>query len=215
LEGYDTIKNSALLLIVILVIILMADKCSNRSGKEYILTTDTITKVVTNTLTVIDTTFRDSVITWHTQHPKKVKEYIYIDNKPLDIETPDSSETWTYSDKDSLLSYMIYVNGYKKPNNVWIKYDVAKLTIKDSTYVKDSTVTTVTNDITKKVRVNQFYIGGESIVYPQFRAALISADFVNKNGWMLSGGVGYGFFNNSSELVAKIGFKKVISFRKK
>lgn len=219
-------KNITLIAIAIIGILILQKSCSINNifgGGEVIITTDTVTTVVTNTTTVVDTNYRDSITTWYHQHPKKVKEYVYVDNNVPAISNSDTSifnisdsiKLFTYMGNDSLLKYKIYVKGKEKPEEVYIEYDVSKTIITDSTYVRDSTVTEITNDITKKVRVNQIYIGPAAIIYPGLNGGLINVDFVSKNGWQLEAGIGYGNVNNSTELIGSIGFKKLISFRSK
>ena len=228
MELRSIIRNSwALLMTILAIILLVAQTCSPSGllgGGEVVISRDTITVVETNTIKVQDENYRDSVKTWYHKNPTRVPEYVYIPREGPGMDLSDTSglfnslegtEIYTYGARDSLVSYMIYVRSAVKPAGVWQEYDVATFTITDSSYVRDSTSTKVTSTITNKVRVNQLYAGPEIVVYPGFKAAFLSADFIHKKGWQLEVGAGFGQFNEGNLLVGKVGFKKLISFRKK
>jgi hypothetical protein len=229
----STYRNAyALLLTMIVIILLSARACSPGGffgGTAVVGKDSTYVKTVEVFKNVIDTTYTDSIITWYHQHPIQVPEYIYR-NRPDGTDTDfsdiidmineldsinDSTEIFTYGAKDSVLNYMIYVRSRVKPVSVWLEYDVPSLTIKDSTYQKDSTHTKEEIKVSEKVRVNQVYLGSEAIVYPSFKGGFVSADFISNKGWQVEAGVGYGDFGNGVVPMGKIGFKKLISFRKK
>ena len=220
MELRSTIRNSWALLMTVLAIILLVGKACSPSGLfgggEVVVHTDTLTITETNTVRVADEHYRDSLTTWFHQNPKKVPEYIYVDRElPGDTVKSDSSQVYSYGAKDSLLNYMIYVRSIQKPDGVWLEYDVPSLTITDSSFVRDSTSTIVTNNITKKVRVNQLYVGPEVIINPGFKGGLISADFIHKQGWQVELAAGYGNFGDRDGTMFKVAYKPLITFRKK
>jgi hypothetical protein len=226
MELRSNIRNAwAILATVVVIVLLLSKSCSPSGlfGGETILTRDTITIIETVTERVADEHYRDSIRTWYHKNPTLVPEYVFLTKeelpKGIDLSdtseffknTSDTSKLYTYGANDSLLHYRIYVRSMLKPSSVWMEYDVATDRITDSTYIKDSTTTTVTNNIKEKVRVNQVYFGGSAVVYPSFKAVFAEVDFVSNRGWQAEAGVG--FMDNAPAI--KVGLKKLITFIKK
>lgn len=190
---------------------------------------DTDTVIVTNTIVdrVAMENYKDSITTWYHQNPIEVSLYKVIKNPDTPSSNIDLSDTsvfhsiteedmvYIYKREDSLLKANIFITSYCQPINVRFEYDVANTTIKDSTFVKDSATTTIEKTVTQKVRVTQVYLGPEAIVYPNFKGGFLTADLISSNGWQLEVGGGYGGNNGDISPMVKIGFKKVISFRRK
>ena len=152
--------------------------------------TDTIVEVRTDTLEVTHTKLQP----------------IYIENSFDLIDLSDTNvflNKYHYGVKDSLLEASIIVSAKERPEvdfNYKLFNTDSVITIKDSVFVKE------------KVRVNQFYLGGEVSIQPMFSYVGVGADFVSRKGFQLEAGVGYDFSNQQPMI--KVGYKHLISFRK-
>jgi len=197
------LKNPILLALIIVVVILLLDKCTRN-------------KVNTSTPEVIssksDTIYLPGVetIKWDTTYKKiyVAAQYVPLDSQRIDLsDTSVFHDKYYYSRKDSLLDFTITVDSEIKPNDVQIEYNLLQRDILKSTTRVDTVKTTITN----KVRVNQVYFGGSAVIYPSFKAVFAEVDFVSKKGWQAEAGIG--FMDNAPAI--KVGLKKLISFRKK
>ena len=219
----SNIKNGIILFAGVAILLLSLDKCASNINNDSgnILKPEVIDYKVELTETRVSFEhYRDSTINYvHVteevpfSHSKPKVKYVFIDRDPIGIDLSDTNEfniglrTFYYNKKDSLLDYTIMVTSTERPEKVEIDYKVPQLTIKDSTYVKDS----IHEKITNKVRVNQVYFGGSAVVYPSFKAVFAEVDFVSNRGWQAEAGVG--FMDNAPAI--KVGLKKLITFRKK
>ncbi len=200
IEKFNDIKTSLLILSLLIIVILVLIKgCGQGSSDFY------GNEVIGSDTTIVeksDTVFSSDTIIKH--------DIKYITNIKLDTvyeHLNGSPYTFIYNRQDSLLKYSIFVNSSIQPDSVGLKYDINSFLIHDTTIITDSIIKTITN----KVRVNQVYFGGEAVVYPGFNAVFGTVDFVSKKGFQIEAGVGV-MDNNPA---VKIGFKKLISFRKK
>jgi len=222
----ETIKNTFLLLLTIVVIILFVDKCSQEPcGSD-----GEVISSKTETTHFKDSSFvhyKDSIDTWvhhayvevpevipegfeeeyHTPYFPPVREYDLSDT----TEVLPKLYTFYYGKADSSLKYSIKVVSEIKPFKLEMEYDLLQRTILDSTHteVHDSTFTKQID----KVRVNQLYYGVEAVVYPNLQAAFVGVDWVSKKGFQIEAGIGVDITNQN--LMGKVGFKKLLSFRKK
>lgn len=220
----NNIKNLYMIVATVLVIALMVNTCTQQpcgADGEVISSTVNIDSVRTHY-----EQYTDSTINWVHHSYSEVPELdeeeyhdVYFpparDNAP-GIDLSDTSvfyndvDTFYYGKKDSSLHYNIRVIGEVRPVRVEMEYDIKELSIRDSVYVRDS----INIKQVDKVRVNQIYVGAESIVYPGFRGAFLGMDIVSKKGWQFEVSGGVAQFNNDSELMVKVGIKKLISVRK-
>jgi len=221
----SNIKNAIILFSGVAILLLSLDKCASNINNDpgNILKPEVIDYKVELTETrVAFEHYRDSTINYvHVteevpfSHSKPKVQYVFIDRDPIGMDLSDTNEfniglrTFYYSKKDSLLEYTIMVTSTERPEKVEIDYKVPQLTIKDSVYVKDS----IHEKITEKVRVNQFYFGGQGIVYPGLQGLLVGVDVISKKGWQGEASVGIDFTTGSP--IALVGYKKLLSFRKR
>lgn len=124
-----------------------------------------------------------------------------------DKDSSDWNVGYMYEKKDTLLDATIGVWAKEKPDSISFSYQATIPTV--------YRVDTIIHNIEEKVRVSQLYLGPEAIVYPNFKGGFVTADFISSRGWQLEAGIGYGGFNGSNNVWGKVGFKRVISFRKK
>lgn len=122
-------------------------------------------------------------------------------------DTTDWSVGYIYEKKDSIIDAQIGIWTKERPDSISFNYKIFIPTV----YKVD----TLERIITNTVRTTQLYLGPEAVVYPGFRGGFVSADLISSKGWQVEAGIGYGEFNDGTQLMGKVGFKKVISFRKK
>lgn len=197
-----TIRNwwfQILLLVGISLLLFRGCQTNGFFGETVVSTTkdSTYTKGSSDTVyvTQIDTVYRtEDFHHWHTDT---------VWNK----DTSDWNVGYMYEKKDSTIDATIGVWTKEKPDSITFQYKASIPTI--------TRVDTIKKTLTEKIRVSQVYLGPEAIVYPGFRGGFVTMDFIHRKGWQLEAGVGYGTFEQSSGPVVKIGYKQVISFRKK
>jgi hypothetical protein len=179
------------------VVLLLLDKCSNNPiktiiSKPEVIYRDSIREVYTHTTDTIDR-WRERVVS--------NTEYVFIDS-PQDSSIANH---YLYKYNDSILDAKINVYADERPDSVIIDCSSLERFIKDSVYVRDK--------ITEKVRVNQVYFGGNATLYPGFNSLSMGLDFISKKGWQAEIGMGYDLSNNNPMM--SVGYKKLISFRRK
>lgn len=221
----SNIKNAIILFSGVAILLLSLDKCGSNANIEYdtVIGPEVISikKELTETRAAFEH-YRDSTINYiHISeevpfsHSKPKVQYVFIDRDPIGMDLSDTNEfnigvrTFYYNKKDSLLEYTIMITSTERPEKVEIDYKVPQLTIEDSVYVKDS----IHEKITKKVRVNQLYFGGQGIVYPGLQGLLVGVDLISKKGWQGEASIGIDF--NTGKPIALVGYKKLLSFRKR
>lgn len=211
----DTLKNGAILILSIVVVILLIDNSCRPSDiiKDELSKPEVISdKTEINSFT-IETSYIDTIeyTYWDTVKTSKVPLLnIDLDTNRMDLsDTSVFHDTYYYGKKDSSLEYTIEVYSPCNPDSVKMNYNLKKdiTLITDSTYRKDS----IHEKQTLKVRVNQLYVGPEAIVYPGFKGGFLTVDFISKRGWQAEAGAGI----INSEPGVKAGFKWLVSFRKK
>jgi hypothetical protein len=223
----ETIKNAYILLATVVIILLSVFTCTKEPclvNGEVISSTTKIDSIRTHS-----EHYKDSIDEWvhhaYVEVPEITPEEEYHEPffPPIREHAPESilsvSEdtsktlrTFYYGKEDSLLKYNIRIIGECKPKKVEMEYDVKKVTIKDSVYVRDS----VHVKQVDKVRVNQLYYGVEAVVYPNLQAMFFSVDFVNKKGWQLEGGIGADITDfGNPQVMGKVGLKKLFTLRRK
>ena len=199
----DKISNLGLILVILLLGFLLLNKgCSNLpflnnvgTGTGAVIKSDTVYVNTTDTIKVTDTIVE---IVPH-----------YIDRVPnTGHSEPDINDDmqFFYDVNSNALDGTITVLSQEEPTNVSFDFKVYETTITDSIFITDSLYIT----ITEKVRVNQVYFGGDAIVYPEFVGIFVGFDFISKQGWQIE--LGAGVVNKTPGF--KIGFKKLITFRK-
>jgi len=221
----NTFKNTYILLTTIVLIILLVNTCTkDPCGADGEIISS---KVKLDSARTHHEHYTDSSIAWvHNSYSdvpeipkpitiiKKVPMYVFNDDM---MDLSDTSvfnsaiDTFYYGKKDSSLHYNIRVYSEVKPAKLEMEYDVKKLTLRDSVYVRDS----INVNQTYKLRVNQLYYGGDVILYPGFRGVFVGLDFIHKKGWQAEIGAGVASFNADSDLMLKFGFKRLLSLRKK
>jgi len=218
-------KNIYLLVITILFIALLFDKCTTEPCGEGVVVSS---KIDMDSVRTHYEVYSDSSIAWVHNNYSEVPElkpdgtkveYVFIHNDLNEdmMDLSDTSvfnteiDTFYYGKKDSSLHYNIRVFSEVKPERLEMEYDIKELSIRDSVYVRDS----INVKQTDKVRVNQVYMGAESIIYPGFKGVFLGGDFVSKHGWQTEVSIGVAQFSGNATAMIKVGFKKLITFKKK
>jgi len=117
------IKINHIIIIVLGLIIFYLTTCNSKPQQTKIITK---TEIRVDSIKVIDTI--ETILRVPTASVPIV-DTIYLDGL---------LNTYTYAKKDSLLDYEIRVDATKRPNDVRIKYDLKNFTVLDSTYIRDS-----------------------------------------------------------------------------
>ena len=207
------IKKYGWVIAAIVVILLLLDKC-NSNPIKYIKGEPHVIYEEYNKDSVRThwEKYSDSVITVKksTIEPLTLIDTFYLGDGILVDTTPETpTELYTYQRSDSLMDETIFVRSGCKPESIWSEYEYKQLMIRDSVYARDS----INESLIQKVRVNQLYFGGNATVAPGFNQVSMGLDFVHKRGWQVEAGVGYDLSNNNP--MVTIGYKKLISFRRK
>lgn len=189
-----------------IAVLLLLDRCSNNpiktiTGEPEVIYRDSIREVYTHTIDTVDR-WRDRVVSKTTYVMSSLIEGDMMDLSDTSV---FFSNNYLYKYNDSILDANINVYASERPDSVVLDYSSIERIIKDSTYIKDK--------ITEKVRVNQVYFGGNATVYPGFNSLSMGLDFVSKKGWQAEIGIGYDLNNNNPMI--SVGYKKLISFRRK
>lgn len=129
----------------------------------------------------------------------------YHTDTVYNTDSSDFSVGYMYNKKDSVINAEIGFWAKERPDSITFKYSAIIPNIID-TVIKEVT-------IIDKVRVNQLYFGGNATVYPGFNSLTMGVDFVSKRGFQVEIGIGYDLSNNNP--MVNLGYKKLISFRKK
>ena len=123
-----------LIILGLLVWVVLLSTCNSSDPLEpEIITNETVRVINTHT---VDTIIEKIRVPYAVVPLVNVEPVFNID---LSDTSEFSTNTYTYTKKDSLLSYEIKVDGECEPVNVRIKYDLNQFTIRDSTYIRDST----------------------------------------------------------------------------
>jgi len=202
----DTVKNTLLLLLTIVIIILMVDRCTSISdiviGEPEVIARDSTGVNFHKEKTKVDTFI---IVSPPKRIPVYIHDTLFLDT--LEI-IPMGLDTFYAPVKDSLLDATITVISETRP---FIKFDYKLKSFNTTTEITDSTF----SQITEKVRVNQLYYGVEAIVYPGFKGIFFGVDLVSKKGWQVEGSIGAAQFDTGTDPMIKVGFKKLITFRRK
>ena len=200
----DSVKKYWGAIALIVVILLLLDKCSSNpiktiAGKPEVIYRDSI---------VYTDRYIDTLYKWKDRVRVKT-QYVLVGDSPDGIDFGDTSvfnsNHYVYQHNDSSIKSSISVFASERPDSVVLDYSILETTIKDSS--------NTTTKITEKVRVNQLYFGGNATVYPGLNSISLGLDFVSKKGWQAEIGVGYDLSNSNPIVTA--GYKKLISFRKR
>ena len=225
----ESYKNIYILIATFVIVVLSLDKCKVDSLDEHISSEVMASKVKVDSVRTHYEQHIDSTLIWvhhsYTEIPEKEQNDVstpsssFLNNSSHEdrMDLSDTSElfnrpnTFYYGKSDSSLSYTIKVISDIKPVKVEMEYDILKLMVKDSIYVRDS----VNIKQVDKVRVNQLYYGIEAIVHPGLRGMFAGVDLVSKKGWQFEAAIGLANMNNLPEPMIKVGVKKLLTFRKK
>jgi len=222
-------KNIYILVATFIIVALIFDKCTPKvipvSDKVEVISS----KTIVDSMRTHYTRHIDSTLIWvhhsYTEVPEVEQDGVVTPSSSFSYPDPSSDRmdlsdtielfndvnTFYYAKSDSSLKYTIKVTGEVKPIKVEMEYNLLKLAIKDSVYIRDS----VSVKQIDKVRVNQFYYGIEAIVYPGLRGMFAGVDFVSKKGWQFEAAIGLANMNTLAEPMVKVGVKKLLTFRKK
>jgi hypothetical protein len=202
----DLIKRYWGIIALIVVILLLLDKCSSNPIKE--IKSLSKPEVIYRDSVVYEDRYIDTLYKWKDRVRVKT-QYVLVEGAPSGADFSDTSvfnsNHYVYQHNDNSIKSSISVFASERPDSVILDYSVLETTIKDSS--------NTTTKITEKVRVNQLYFGGNATVYPGFNSLSVGLDFVSKKGWQVEGGIGYDLSNNNPMFT--VGYKKLISFRKK
>lgn len=204
MELRSTIRSAyALLITVIVIILLVARGCgpNNILGTgRTVIDTDTVTLYIKGKDRIIHDTTEKVVY--------KDRDFHHYHTDTLWKQgTKDWNVGYFYEKQDTLLNATIGVWAKEKPDSISFEYKASIPTV--------YRIDTIVNNIKEVERVSQLYLGPEAIVYPGFKGGFVTADFISSRGWQLEAGIGYGDFGTGFNPMGKVGFKKVISLRKK
>jgi len=156
-----------------------------------------------------DTTYySDTLGVWTdtVTHKKLVPIYTGIDTSKSDFsDTLVFRSKYIYLIKDSLLDATITTISEDRPE-VDFKYSLKNTTITNTITIKDSTYTE------KIINTNKLYFGGEVMVQPLLNSAYLGLSFAEKHGNLFEVSAGYDFERGNP--LVKVGYKKLISFKK-
>jgi hypothetical protein len=197
----NAIKNY--LIIALFAVIIFLSTC-NSCRKNPITPGNTTTEHFSDTSYYSDTL---GVWTDTVTHKKLIPVYVGIDTSRADYgDTSVFRSKYIYLIKDSLLDATITTISEDRPE-VDFKYSLKNTTITNTITIKDSTHTK------EFITTNKLYFGGEVVVQPLLNSAYLGLSFAEKNGNLFEVSAGYDF-ERSNPLV-KVGYKKLISFKKK
>lgn len=190
-----------ILVLIGLVLLLLRFGCNDPvktiKGRPEVIRVDTV-ETVKHT--------RDTIVKWSNKVIYRNLPLISTDSSVIDLsDTNEFKMMYYYRQKDSLLDATIMVSSHERPDSVGIEYSVLKESIIDSF--------TIERTITEQVRVNQLWFGGNATAYPGFNSITMEVDFVHKRGWQVEVGAGWNISNNNP--LVTVGYKRLISFRKK
>jgi len=190
-------------LLLILIVILSLKECNSDPiiktivKKEYIKGKE----IVVHEIDTIQTT---------------TERIVYRNLQPIEHDRMDLSDTnvfnrtFVYPIKDSLLKASITINSEVRPSNVDFDYKMTFPTIIEKINTSRVDTLKITEETIK--RTNQMYFGGELVVKPLAKEIFLGLDFVEKHGHQVELGVGYDLTYKTP--LIKVGYKKLISFRK-
>jgi hypothetical protein len=228
MENY---KNMYLLVVTFIVVVFMLDKCSSRSMDSYVNKDVEVvsTKIIVDSVRTHYEQHLDSTLIWvhhsYTEVPEKEQNdviepsssFVHESSSDDRMDLSDTSELskdiniFYYGKTDSSLNYTIRVHSSVKPSRIEMDYNVLKVLVKDSTYIRDS----INTKQIDKVRMSQLYYGIEAIVYPGIKGMFAGIDFVSKEGWQLEVSAGIVGADNNLGIMGKVGIKRLLTFRKK
>lgn len=190
------------ILMILAIIVLCWRRCSipNPFGTgQTILKSDTVEVYIPGKDSIVYDTIKGDIQYRDFHH--------YHTDTIWDKDSSDWNVGYMYQKEDSLIDATIGVWTKEKPDSISFDYKAFIPT----TYRVDTVERTITNT----VRTTQLYLGPEAIVYPDFRGGFVTADLISSKGWQLEVGGGYGGNDGNFSPMVKVGFKRVISFRKK
>lgn len=191
------LQNTLVLALIIAIVILLLDKCSRKVEPVIEIKKETVY------IKGKDSIYTNTIYKWR---DRKVV-ILSLDTNRIDLsDTNVFHDTFYYPVKDSSLDGTIIIKSEIVPNMVTFDYKVKDSFINTNIIRVD----TIKEIITNSVRVNQLYFGGSTIIYPNFNGVFAELDFVSKRGYSINGGIGV--LNQTPSI--KIGFKKLITFRK-
>jgi hypothetical protein len=201
----DYIKNFIILgAFIVIVFLLMIKGCDNRGVK-------TITKEFHHT----DTTYLpgriDTVFVQESHKDLQPTSITVVDSsfKPEGMDLSDTNVFWSdyvYTVKDSLLEATILARSQTRPI-IDLDYKLKTFNQVDTLMIKDSVY------VEKVIDKNKLFFGGGLSVRPMMRQVYVGANFYEKHGNLFEANVAYDF--NSNSPIVSVGYKKIISFRKK
>lgn len=149
---------------------------------------------------------------YFTRYIEDIQPSIIRDSIPFDSIMDDFGDTsvfystYLYPVKDSLLEATITATSQTRPK-IDFEYTLKSLHTTDTIQIKDSIY------VKEQIITNKLYMGGGFSVQPLMRQMYFGATFAEKRGNLFEAGVTYDFESNSP--MVSVGYKKIISFRKK
>jgi hypothetical protein len=186
-------KNYIIVALAILVVILFLLRGCNKPLPPK----ETVVRII-DTIIQFDTI----VDTFEVHHTELI---------PIKVETMDLSDTnlflfkYHYPIQDSLLDGTIIALSNDRPQ-IDFSYKLKQFTIDKNTVIKDSIYKEVV------INKNKLYLGGEMLVSPFLNQAYVGVSFEHKRGHLFNVDLGF-HFNNNQRLI-KVGYKRIISFKK-
>jgi len=199
----DFLKKNIGWIVSIILILLLINKCESPIGSILNGGSEVIKR---DTTTIYIKGSPDTVFTWRDTVVYRDRDFHhYHTDTVYNTDSSDFSVGYMYEKNDSVINATLGVWAKERPDSISFEY---------SALIPEITrVDTIESIIVEKVRVNQVYFGGNATVYPGFNSISMGADFVSKKGWQAELGVGYNLSNNAPMI--SLGYKRLISFRKR